>query len=105
MNPFKRISVFLVATVLLAIAGCASKSEKQGGGGSYFGDAAITAKVKKAIYSEPSLKVTGIGVNTEDQVVRLTGSVKSRADRAKAAQVAGRVDGVKRVKNELQVKQ
>ena len=104
MYPFKRMSVFLVTTVLLAIAGCAANSEKRGGG-SYFGDAAITAKVKKAIYSEPSLKVTGIGVNTEDQVVRLTGSVKSRADRAKAAQVAGRVDGVKRVKNELQVKQ
>ena len=100
MDQFKRISVFLAAAALLAVAGCASNS----GGGSYFDDAAITAKVKKAIFDEASLKVTGISVNTENKVVQLTGSVKSRTDKAKAAEVAGKVDGVKRVKNDLQIK-
>lgn len=103
MRQSKRISVSLIAAMLLAVAGCASSPEK--GGSSYFGDAATTAKVKKAIFSESSLKVTDVSVSTENKVVHLTGSVKSRADKAKAAQVASAVDGVKRVKNDLQIKQ
>jgi osmotically-inducible protein OsmY len=103
MHQFKRISVFLAAALLLAVAGCASTSEK-GSGGSYFDNAAITARVKTAIYNEPSLKVGDISVKTEDKVVQLSGSVKSRAEMRKAAEVAGKVEGVKRVKNDLQVK-
>jgi len=101
MYKFRRISVFLVAAVL-TLAGCASTS---GGGGSFFDDAAITTRVKKAIYDEPSLKVGDISVKTDDKVVQLSGTVKSRAELRKAAEVAGKVEGVKRVKNDLQVKQ
>jgi osmotically-inducible protein OsmY len=102
MYQFKRISVFLVAAVL-ALAGCASTSG--GGGSSFFDDAAITTRVKKAIYDEPSLKVGDISVKTDDKVVQLSGSVKSRTELRKAAEVAGKVEGVKRVKNDLLVKQ
>jgi osmotically-inducible protein OsmY len=101
MYKSKRISVFLVAAVL-ALAGCASTS---GGAGGFFDDAAITTRVKKAIYDEPALKVGDISVKTDDKVVQLSGSVKSRAEVRKAAEVAGKVEGVKRVKNDLQVKQ
>jgi osmotically-inducible protein OsmY len=59
--------------------------------------------VKKAIYSEPSLKVMDISVSTEGGVVELTGSVKSRAERFKAGQVAAKVEGVKKVNNQLKV--
>ena len=52
--------------------------------------------MKTAIYNEPSLKVTDISVKTENNVVQLTGTVKSRADKAKSAEVAGKVAGVKR---------
>jgi osmotically-inducible protein OsmY len=100
MYKFKRVSVVLVAAVL-AVSGCAST----GGGGSFFDDAAITTRVKKAIYNEPSLKVGDISVKTDDKVVQLSGSVKSRAEQRKAAEVAGKVEGVKRVKNDLLVKQ
>jgi osmotically-inducible protein OsmY len=99
MNKSKRISVFLVAAVL-ALAGCAST-----GGGSFFDDAAITTRVKKAIYDDPALKVGDISVKTDAKVVQLSGSVKSRAEQRKAAEVAGRVEGVKRVRNDLLVKQ
>lgn len=100
MYKFKRVSVVLVAAVL-AVSGCAST----GGGGSFFDDAAITTRVKKAIYDEPSLKIGDISVKTDDKVVQLSGSVKSRAEQRKAAEVAGKVEGVKRVKNDLLVKQ
>lgn len=91
----------LVMAVVLILAGCASFG--MGEGGSYLDDAAITAKVKTAIFNEPGLKVTRISVATEDHVVELSGSVNSRIERVKAGEVAKRVDGVKRVKNDLKV--
>jgi osmotically-inducible protein OsmY len=99
MNTLNRSFAALIAAGVLGLAGCASS----GGGNSFFDDAMVTARVKKAIYNEPSLKVTDISVTTEGSVVALEGSVKSRSERVKAAEVARRVEGVKRVKNELKV--
>ena len=92
----KTLKALFLAASLLGLAGCAST-------GAFFDEASTTAKVKKAIYSEPSLKVMDISVSTDDGVVELTGVVNTRAERLKAAQVASRVEGVKRVKNELKV--
>jgi osmotically-inducible protein OsmY len=92
----KTLKALLLAASLLGLSGCAST-------GGFFDEASTTAKVKKAIYSEPSLKVMDISVSTDDGVVELTGMVKTRAERLKAAQVASKVEGVKRVKNELKV--
>jgi osmotically-inducible protein OsmY len=92
----KTLKALLLAASLLGLSGCAST-------GGFFDEASTTAKVKKAIYSEPSLKVMDISVSTDDGVVELTGMVKTRAERARAAQVASKVEGVKRVKNELKV--
>lgn len=101
MNRFKRTSAILSAALLLAVTGCATERKAAG---EYFDDAGITTRVKKAIYDEPSLKVTQIGVTTEDNVVHLTGTVKTRAEAAKAAAVARRVNGVKGVRNDLHLK-
>ena len=99
MSKLKHRFALVVAVALLGLAGCATS----GGGNSFFDDAAITARVKKAIYNEPSLKVMSVSVTTEDGVVDLTGTVKTKAERTKASMVAGKVEGVKRVKNELKV--
>jgi len=87
----------ILVSMLLA-TGCATT-------GDYLGDARTTSRVKSAIYSEPELKVMSIHVATEDGVVHLSGTVKSRAERAKAVQVARKVDGVKQVKNDLTIEQ
>ena len=92
----KTLPFVVVAAVLLGLSGCAST-------GQFFDEATTTAKVKKAIYSEPTLKVMDISVSTEGGVVELTGTVKSRAERARAAQVAAKVEGVKKVNNQLKV--
>jgi osmotically-inducible protein OsmY len=102
MHPFTRIRVLVVAALLLALAGCASTSG--GGAGGFFDDTAITTRVKKAIYDEPTLKVSDVSVKTNEKVVQLSGSVKSRAEVRKAGEVAGKVEGVKRVQNDLHVK-
>jgi osmotically-inducible protein OsmY len=92
----KKTALALLLTASLGLSGCASTGE-------FFDEASTTAKVKKAIYSEPSLKVMDISVSTEGGVVELTGSVKSRAERFKAGQVAAKVEGVKKVNNQLKV--
>ena len=91
-----RRSILLICAMFLA-TGCATT------GGDVFGDAGITTRVKSAIFSEPELKVMAIHVSTEDRVVTLSGAVKTRAERAKAIQVARNVEGVKTVKNEMTV--
>ena len=55
-----RIVTFIFAILLASILGCAATSTKEGTG-EYFDDTAITAKVKAAIFEEPSLKSTEIG--------------------------------------------
>jgi osmotically-inducible protein OsmY len=99
MNTLKRSFALVFCAAMLGLAGCASTP----GQNNYFDDAMVTARVKKAIYNEPVLKVTDISVKTENAVVSLSGAVKSRNDRTKAAEVARHVEGVKLVKNELKV--
>jgi osmotically-inducible protein OsmY len=97
MKKLNRSLAILLSAVVLGLAGCATD------GNNFFDDAMVTARVKKAIYNEPSLKVADISVTTEGSVVSLSGSVKSRAERTKATEVARRVEGVKRVRNDLKV--
>jgi len=68
-------------------------------------DAAITSKIKAAIFAEPGLKTLQISVDTVKGVVTLSGSVDSlqNSDRVKA--LAGAVDGVNKVENRLVLKQ
>ncbi len=104
MKFITRTSAALIAAALLALAGCATEGEKQSTAGAYFDDASITTRVKTAIFNEPSLKLFDISVTTQDKIVHLTGSVKSRAEIAKAVEVARKVEGVKAVRNDLKVK-
>jgi hyperosmotically inducible protein len=99
MKNINRTLMILFSAAAVVLAGCASKP----GQNNYFDDAMVTSRVKKAIYDEPSLKVADISVTTENAVVSLTGAVKTRGERMKAADVARRVEGVKLVKNELKL--
>jgi osmotically-inducible protein OsmY len=60
--------------------------------------------VKAAIFNEPSLKSAEINVETFKGVVQLSGFVSSRADIAKAVEIARSVKGVTSVKNDMQLK-
>ena len=99
MKKYNRSLAILFSVVAIGLAGCATKP----GQNSYFDDAMVTSRVKKAIFDEPALKVTDVSVTTENGVVSLSGGVKTRNERAKAADVARRVEGVKLVKNELKI--
>ena len=70
----------------------------------YVDDSVITAKVKTAVFEEPSLKSAEINVETHKGMVQLTGFVRTRTDINKAVEVARRVKGVTSVKNDMIVK-
>jgi hyperosmotically inducible periplasmic protein len=67
-------------------------------------DGLVTTKVKAALVAEPATKAHEINVETREGVVQLSGFVDSADEKSKAAEVAGRVAGVKEVHNDLRVK-
>ena len=81
-----------------------SMSEQGAKAGVAIDDAAITTKVKAAIFAEPGLKTLQISVDTVKGVVTLSGSVDTQQSSNRAKQLAGAVDGVKDVENRLVVK-
>ena len=66
--------------------------------------AALTTKVKTALASDAGMRtMTNIDVDSDNGVVTLKGKVDSAEAKKKAGEIAKKVDGVKRVKNELKV--
>src|SRR6185503_17526813 len=66
--------------------------------------AALTTKVKTALASDIGMKtMTNIDVDSADGVVTLKGKVDSADTKKRVEAAAKKVDGVKRVKNELRV--
>lgn len=104
MKTIQRISVLvLAAAAFTTMVGCASTATKESTG-QYMDDTAITAKVKAAIFNEPTLKSAEINVETFKRVVQLSGFVSSQADIQKATMVARGVEGVASVKNDMRMK-
>ncbi len=104
MTKLQRIFKFLVCIGLItAFLGCAA-THKRESTGEYVDDSVITAKVKAAIFNEPTLKTLQINVETFKGVVQLSGFVDSAQSVKKAGAVARNVNGVVSVKNDLVVK-
>ena len=103
MTLLTRCSAIAAAALLLLALGCASTSKRESTG-EYVDDSAITTKVKTAIFDEPSLKVFQIKVETDRNVVHLSGAVDSTATMNKAVDVAQGVAGVRSVKNDMTLK-
>jgi osmotically-inducible protein OsmY len=103
MADLKRFSTFFMLLLLATFVGCASTPQHEGTG-EYLDDTVITAKVKAAVFNEPSLKSAEINVETFKGVVQLSGFVNSQADINKAVEVARSVAGVKSVKNDMKLK-
>ncbi len=66
-------------------------------------DAGITAKIKAAYFAQSDLKTLQISVDTIKGEVTLSGSVNSQANSDMAKAMAGAVQGVSRVNNNLVV--
>ena len=103
MKSLRGFGILVLAIVLASAWGCGSTAKTEGTG-EYVDDSVITAKVKAAIFNDPTLRVNEINVETFKGVVQLSGFVNSQADINRAVQVARGVAGVTSVKNDMRLK-
>ena len=103
MSNFTRVSILFAAVALTGLVGCAS-TQRHESTGQYLDDTGITAKVKTAIFNEPTLKSAEINVETFKGRVQLSGFVSSRASIDRAVQLAQASNGVTSVANDMRLK-
>jgi osmotically-inducible protein OsmY len=71
--------------------------------GAAVSDSAITTKVKAKFAADKGVSATNIHVDTDNGVVKLTGTAKSQDEAMKAADIAKATEGVASVDNEIRV--
>lgn len=103
MSMFKKISTLAFTGLLISLSACAATSTQESTG-QYVDNSVLTAKVKTAIFNEPSLKSSEISVETYKGEVQLSGFVSSIEQTNKAVEVAKGIPGVTSVKNDMRVK-
>ncbi|MDD5285854.1 MAG: BON domain-containing protein [Desulfuromonadaceae bacterium] len=97
------LKLLLCLGLITAFLGC-NATQKKESTGEYIDDSAITAKIKAGLFEDANLKSLQIEVKTFKGVVQLSGFVDSAQSAAKAGEIAGRVKGIKELKNDLVVK-
>ena len=97
------VKLLVCLGLMMALIGCAA-TQKHESTGQYIDDSVITTKVKSAILDEPTLKSLQINVKTFKGVVQLSGFVDSAQSVKKAGEIAGGIEGVRSVENDLIVK-
>jgi hyperosmotically inducible protein len=95
----------LVAALMAAavVSGCSSTPTQQPAGEAV-DDGVVTAKVRAALVADPVTKAHQINVETFKGTVQLSGFVESDEARSRALQLARDVDGVKKVKDAMEVR-
>jgi hypothetical protein len=102
MKKFSYTTMVLLVVTLMAplfAAGCGKTV------GETIDDATITTRVKTSLLNDPDVGGLRIDVDTFKGVVTLSGSVKTKAEEAKAIAIARKIGGVTDVKSTLQVQQ
>jgi hyperosmotically inducible protein len=94
---------FLTLSALAISIGVASPAFAESTG-RYIDDATITAKVKEAILADSQLKVMQVNVDTSHGVVLLSGAVNTKAQESEAVKVAGQINGVVSVTDNMSIK-
>src|SRR5438132_1103572 len=94
-------SLALAALLALAIGGVVSAHARTVG--EFIDDTRISAEVTTRLAAESPSNFLKIDVRTETGIVTLSGTVDSSEKRARAAQIAGAVNGVKGLVNNIQV--
>lgn len=99
----RSLRVLACLGLIAAFTGCAATPTRESTG-QYVDDSVITTKVKAVILEDDSLKSLQISVKTFKGVVQLSGFVDSARSVNRAGELAGTVEGVRSVKNDLLVK-
>ena len=101
-------SIQIIATAAFAAttlfsAGCAVVRQQETVG-AYIDDTTITTQIKSRMAADPVVAALSISVETLKGEVQLSGFAKSAAERSKAEVIARDINGVKRVRNDIVVR-
>jgi len=99
----RAVAIVFAALLGSAFVGCSSTPTEQSTGQA-IDDGVVTAKVKAALVQDPVTKAHEINVETFKGTVQLSGFVESDEARVRAVELAKDVDGVKQVKDALEVR-
>ena len=104
MKQVSRVaSLSAIALVMVLTGGCASTDTHESTG-QYIDSSVITASVKTALATDDATTLLDVEVETFKDVVQLSGFVDSEEVKMRAGELAGEVDGVGEVENNLVVK-
>jgi len=104
----KRKLAYILLAVSFSVAplafttGCAVTQGRETAG-AYAKDKQLAAKIKTALYSDPTVKGTQVEVQALNGEVQLSGFVESQAAKDRAGQIANETPGVVAVHNNLLV--
>ena len=84
-------------------SGCAGVRAHRSAG-TQIDDPAIRTRVKVDLLGDPEVKGIAINVEVQQGNIRISGFVDSAAQKSRAGEIAGRVRGVRSVRNDLIVK-
>jgi hyperosmotically inducible protein len=98
----KTLAVLIVGASVLGTAACSS-TRTQRAPGEQVDDAALLTSVKSALAAESAETAADVNVDVYRGDVKLSGFVDNANDKARAAEVARGVEGVKSVKNDIAV--
>jgi osmotically-inducible protein OsmY len=104
MKQSNTAALLLAALMASAVVAGCSSSPTQQSAGQAVDDGVVTAKVKAALVADPVTKAHQINVETFKGTVQLSGFVESDEARSRALQLARDVDGVKKVKDALEIR-
>ncbi|WP_116807092.1 BON domain-containing protein [Steroidobacter cummioxidans] len=96
-------ALLLAAIMASTVVGCSSTPTQQSTGQA-IDDGVVTAKVKAKLIEDPVTKAHQINVETFKGTVQLSGFVESDQARTRALQLARSTDGVKSVKDAMQIR-
>lgn len=93
----------LMGALLLPVAGYTAEKAPAGRSDQPIDDSVITTKVKSLFVKDEQVRARNIEVKTVNGVVELSGTAGSKQEASRAASIARKVQGVKSVKNDIQV--
>ncbi len=97
------LSLLYMTFALVALAGCTVASGQKTAGQA-LDDTVVTTRVKAALIEDSEIRAGEINVETFKGEVQLTGFVSSRAAADKAVRITRGVEGVRAVRNDMQIR-
>jgi len=103
MRNYKNIVAAAMAVTLISLVGCVAPGAP-GYPATAVDDANVSALIKTALVNEAMFKVNQIRIETVNGVVTLSGTVQSRPESDRVVEMTKTIQGVREIRNNLDVR-